>query len=170
MRLMLVALAALTTACAKKEPETASAANDAPAEAAAETEAQTAFAAPVDAMTEDAAVESKCPVLESRNWAAWIDKMPAPDADGPRLRITGEIDVPTPGYTVEWREGPADRAMPPGQRMILSLTAPGGMVAQVVTTMTVDYAGKAAFDAYRAIYVVCEGEGIAEITDIGVVE
>ncbi len=170
MRLMLVALAAMTTACAKKETAAAPVAADASTEVAAETDVQTALAAPEDAMAGDPAMESKCPVIDSRNWAAWIDKMPGPEADGPRLRITGEIDLPTPGFTVDWREGPADRAMPPGQRMMLSLIPPDGMVAQVVTTMAVDYAGKAAFDAYRVIYVVCEGKGIAEITDIGVAE
>jgi hypothetical protein len=127
---------------------------------------QTAMNAAAPAATEEAsAMSNDCPVIDSRGWSAWLDTMPSLEP-GPRLHIYGEVDLPTPGYTVEWREGPADRANPPGQRMTLILTPPDGMVAQVVTPTPVKYQAKATYPAYRAIYVICGGKPLAEINDV----
>lgn len=114
---------------------------------------------------EASAMNSDCPVIDSRDWSAWLDTMPSLEP-GPRLNIYGEVDLPTPGYTVEWQEGPADRANPPGQRMKLILTPPGGIVAQVVTPTPVKYQAKATYPAYREIIILCGGEALATITDI----
>ncbi len=93
-----------------------------------------------------------------------VDRMPNPN--GPRLVVTGRIDLPTPGYIATWREGPADRMMPPAQILELVLTPPDGVVAQVVTTMDVRYDGPARFPTYRAIRVRCGDASLAEITTI----
>jgi hypothetical protein len=108
---------------------------------------------------------AQCPVIESRGWTAWIDAMPGPDAVR-TLHISGEVDLPTPGYTVELVPGPADRMMPPGQRFSLVARASPGMAAQVVTPTPVKYAGKAAYPAYREIIIGCGGEVLARIGDI----
>ena len=105
-----------------------------------------------------------CPALASRNWRASLDAMPG--GGGTRLTISGEVDLPTPGYTASWTEGPADRAMPPSQRFWLALTPPYGMVAQVVTPTTVKYEGKATYPAYRSIVVICGDKALATIADI----
>jgi hypothetical protein len=119
---------------------------------------------------EQASDMTDCPVIDSRNWSAWIDAMPgpgpSPDSGGLRLNISGEIDLPTPGYTVEWREGPADRAQPPGLRMRLVLTRPSGMVTQVITPTPVKYSGKSFAPAYRMIIIGCGDKVLATITDI----
>ena len=53
------------------------------------------------------------PVLASRNWSAQVI-----DAQGKRtLLVTGEVDLPTPGYQVSGKHGPMDRMQPPGVRM-----------------------------------------------------
>ena len=126
------------------------------------------------AMEEDEAAssmdENQCPVLDSRDWAAWIDAEPSTDGSKPQLIITGEVDLPTPGYSAAWIEGPADRAMPPGQRFDLVLTPPDGMVAQVISTEEVRYQADAAYDAYRVIYVSCGDQQLAEITDIPIAQ
>lgn len=116
----------------------------------------------------EAAVESpdSCPVLDSRDWRAWIDAMPSVDGGKPQLIITGEADLPTPGYAYDWIEGPADRAMPPGQRFELVFTPPDGMVAQVISTEEIRYQADAAYDAYRVIYVSCGDQQLTEITTI----
>lgn len=116
----------------------------------------------------DVAADS-CPVYDSRNWGAWLDVMPGPNAT-PKLHITGEVDLPTPGYTAQWTAGPADRANPPAQHFDLSFTPPDGMVTQVITPMAVKYEGDAAYASYRAIIVSCGDEVLAEITDIGEVQ
>ena len=114
------------------------------------------------ATEEKSAMSENCPVIDSRGWSAWLNKMPSVDG-GARLNIAGEVDLPTPGYSVEWIEGPAD---PPGQRFTLVLTPPDGIVPQVVTPTPVKYEGAATYPAYRSILINCGGEGIAEITEI----
>ncbi|MCI4646064.1 MAG: hypothetical protein MRY64_14880 [Hyphomonadaceae bacterium] len=108
-----------------------------------------------------------CPVLESANWAAWINKMPGPDAQA-TLHVTGDVTMPTPGYTLELTEGAMDRMMPPGLHLILSATPPGPdeMVMQVLTTETVSFEGPAIPQGYRKIAIVCNGAPLAEITEI----
>lgn len=82
------------------------------------------------------------------------------------LHVSGEIDLPTPGYTVVLREGPADRSAVPVQRLILDLAPPNGMVAQTVVTQIVRFEARPIAERYRAIIVMCAGQPIAEITDI----
>ena len=86
-----VALTALA-ACSQQTGVAEDAAGDAGAAAPQETQ-ETAMPA------DDAAA---CPVLESRNWTAWVNAMPGPDMK-PALHVAGEIDLPTPGYTISWR-------------------------------------------------------------------
>ena len=112
---------------------------------------------------------ASCPVLDSRNWSAWVNAMPGPDAKL-TLHVTGEIDLPTPGYEVSWEEGMADRSMTPVQRLILTATPPDGMVAQVVTAETVAYEGPALVKTYKGVIVMCGGEPLAEINDVTIAE
>ena len=108
-----------------------------------------------------------CPVIESRGWTAWINAMPGPEAVR-TLHISGEVDLPTPGYTVELVPGPADRMMPPGQRFSLVATASSGMAEQVVTPTPARYQGKATYPAYREIIIGCGGKVLARISNIEV--
>lgn len=106
-----------------------------------------------------------CAVIESSDWAAWINAMPGPGATR-TLHVTGRITLPTPGYAVTVREGPADRSAVPVQQLILELTPPSGMVSQVLFTQEVAYQGPAIAQQYRAVRVMCAGAQLAEITDI----
>lgn len=153
-----VALTALA-ACSQQTGVAEDAAGDAGAAAPQETQ-ETAMPA------DDAAA---CPVLESRNWTAWVNAMPGPDMK-PALHVAGEIDLPTPGYTISWREGMADRSAMPVQRLMLTATPPGGMAAQVVTTESVKYEGPALVTTYGGIIVMCGGEPLAEITEVTVAQ
>ncbi|MCB2048965.1 MAG: hypothetical protein KDE32_12180 [Novosphingobium sp.] len=108
---------------------------------------------------------SECPVIDSRGWTAYINAMPGPGAK-PSLNISGEVDLPTPGFTVELIAGPADRMMPPGQRFSLVAKPPEGMVAQVVTPTQVRYSAPATYGSYRSITVGCGGKVLAQIENI----
>ena len=110
-----------------------------------------------------------CPVIESRGWTAWINAMPGPDAVR-TLHISGEVDLPTPGYTVELIPGPADRMMPPGQRFSLVARPSANMAAQVVTPTPVKYTDKATDPAYREIIIGCGGKVLARIDRIEVAQ
>lgn len=109
--------------------------------------------------------EHACAALDSRDWAAWVNRMPGPGAQA-RLIVTGEIDLPTPGYTITLREGPADRSAIPMQHLILDLSPPAGMVAQVVTTETVRFEGRAIAAQYRGVLIRCAGQTLATINDV----
>jgi hypothetical protein len=156
IRFAAAALLALA-ACAKKE--------EAPAAVAAEPAAGLATTAAAEdavvAETEDA--EIACPVLDTRNWKAWT----APAGEGHALTIEGEIDLPTPGYALIWRAGIADRAMPPGLRVHLDAVPPADLVMQVVTPTPVSWSMDGANPQYRVVSVLCGGEAIAEIADVG---
>ena len=123
--------------------------------------AQEAAMAPVQNETTPQVTEN-CAVLDSRNWQAWVNAMPGPDAQ-PTLHVTGDVDLPTPGYTIEWRLGALDRMQPPGQRLVLSTTPPDGIVTQVVTTVGVAFAGETTITEYREVIVTCGGSIMVEI-------
>ncbi|WP_428027968.1 hypothetical protein [Altererythrobacter sp.] len=110
-----------------------------------------------------------CPVLESRNWHAWIDRMPGPGSK-PTLNITGEVDLPTPGYSVSLTAGPADRAMPPGLRFRLEAKSPDGMVPQVVTPTEVRYREVTPYPRIREIIIGCGDTVLATIPDVTITE
>ncbi len=44
-----------------------------------------------------------CGIVESSNWAAWVNAMPGPNAR-PTLIVTGKVTVPTGGYRFAWRD------------------------------------------------------------------
>lgn len=106
-----------------------------------------------------------CAVIESSDWAAWVNAMPGPDAVR-TLHVTGRITLPTPGFTATLREGPVDRSAVPVQALILDLTPPEGMVTQVITTQDVRFSGRAIAAQYSGVRVMCAGATIAEINDV----
>lgn len=110
-------------------------------------------------------VEAACAVRESRNWAAWVNRMPGPGAT-PTVHVTGEVDVPTGGYSFEWEVGPMDRSMNPALKLELIPVKPDGMATMAITSEEVHYMGPVAGSAYRSITITCGGETLAEITEI----
>jgi hypothetical protein len=116
-------------------------------------------------VAEAPAAAGSCAVVANRNWSAHINAMPGPNAQR-TLIVTGEADLPTPGYTVALDLGPADRSAIPVQQLVINTTAPTGIVPQVVTPYPVRYEGPAIAQQYRAVRIMCGGQQLAEITDI----
>jgi hypothetical protein len=141
--------------------------------APADKEAAGKTADDVSALAEETAVNTTeaaaCPIIDSRNWHAWVDAMPGPDSKM-TLHVVGEVDMPTPGYSFEWREGIADKSATPVQRLMLTATPPDGMIAQVITTEQVNYEGPAITKMYRGILVMCGGSVLADIPDVSIAE
>jgi hypothetical protein len=106
-----------------------------------------------------------CPVSRSTNWQAWLEA-PAGPSRQRMLHISGEIDLPTSGYSVALEAGPADRAMPPSQRFRLKAKPPSGMVTQVVTPTRVIFHEAATYPAYRSITILCDQRVLATITEV----
>ena len=126
----------------------------------------TADAPPANAEPPPAS-SSSCPVIESREWAAWVNAMPGPGATK-ELIATGQVVLPTPGYTVTLTAGMADRSATPVQQLILTATPPSGMVPQVLTTLPVRYQGPAISMNYKAVRIMCGGQMLSEIADVPV--
>jgi hypothetical protein len=124
---------------------------------------------PAPAPVAEAPTASTCAVIANRNWTAHINAMPGPGAQR-TLIVSGEVDLPTPGYTATLDLGPADRSATPVQQLIVNTTAPTGIVAQVVTPYPVRYEGPAIAQQYRAVRIMCGGQQLAEITDIVVAQ
>ena len=106
---------------------------------------------------------SFCPVIETRNWHAWIDGFGEEEL---RLNISGEVDLPTPGYQVEWQQGILDRRQPPTQRISLSLIPPEAMVIQVITPTKVNFTMATSILEYRSVMIYCGDQLLAEIPDV----
>ena len=106
---------------------------------------------------------SSCPAMESRNWQAWIDGVAENE---PRLNIVGEVDLPTPGYKVEWQPGILDKRKPPAQRISISFVSPEGIVAQVITPTKVSFTMPSAILEYRSVMIYCGDKLLAEIPNI----
>ena len=117
----------------------------------------------------DAPPAAGCPAYKARDFKAWIDTMPGPGAR-PTLHITGEVDMPTPGYSVKLVAGPADRMQPPGWRFQLDAKKPNGMVTQVITPTPVRFDGPTPYPQIREIIITCGGEALARIEDVPVVQ
>lgn len=106
-----------------------------------------------------------CGVLESRDWAAWVNKMPGPDMT-PTLHVTGKVDVRTGGYTFEWKQGPLDRSAMPTLRLKLIPKAPDGMATMAITTEEVSWSAPAGTIPYSRVLISCGEVTLGEITEI----
>jgi len=95
-----------------------------------------------------------CDVIASRDWEAWINKMPGPNAV-PTVHVIGKVDVRTPGYTFEWAEGPMDRSAMPVLRLRLIARKPDGMIAQIIATEEVKYQGPAPGTGISRVIIGC---------------
>lgn len=113
-----------------------------------------------------AVIESTCSIYESAKWHAWLDK--GSEDGGLRLNVSGEVTVPSPGYTVSWQMGPMDRAFPPSLRLRLTTLAPpaGQMNIQMLTKQAIDYTVASRVPKYRSIMIICGDELLAEIPDV----
>ena len=104
-----------------------------------------------------------CPVMKTRHWHAWIDRV---GKEKSRLNISGEVDLPTPGYEVEWQPGILDRRVPPAQSITLSFSPPEGMVAQVITPTKLNFTMPTSILKYRSVIVYCGNQLLAKIPDV----
>lgn len=114
-------------------------------------------------------VGDTCRVLESEGWAADIAPLPG-NPNLQQLTVTGKVTMPTPNYSFAWDTDLVDGAGPgagtPSLELRLLAKPPSGMVAQVLDTREVTYAGPAEAPNYRVISVTCEGRELARIENV----
>lgn len=163
MKQVLIATSVLALcACAEEKEPAPTVADEPPAPIAAEDLGPSAEPQSVAAALPEKPAAT-CAVIDSRNWKAWT----APDGTGITLHVLGEVDLPTPGYSAILRLGASNRAMPPGQIAHLDLTAPEGLVAQVVTATPIALESPGAYPEYASVTVLCDDSSIAVIAPVG---
>ena len=79
---------------------------------------------------------SDCPILDSGEWAAWVDAMPGPNSR-PRLIVSGKVRVPTGGYRAAFSDMRVAESYPVQIFLDLALTPPSGPATQAITTIDV---------------------------------
>ena len=116
-------------------------------------------------LTEEPVVNA-CSIYETRNWHAWLDKYNVVEGKY-RLNISGQVDLPSAGYEITWKMGIADRAHPPGQRVILTaIKNEHAMSVQVITPTEVAFKQEVPYSAYRNIMIYCGDRLLVSLSDV----
>jgi len=106
---------------------------------------------------------SNCPLVSDQNWSAQIKTSNSGEST---LYISGDIELPSPGYSVAFEEIPADNNLEPSQHFNLKTETLSGFYIQAVTPMTLQHTTVAIADKYRAIVISCDGKTLATINDV----
>ncbi len=143
-------------------------------EQAGDDEADDGATAPSGVTPANDAQETTCPVLDSSDWAAWVNAMPG--LEGPSLIVTGVVTLPTPGYSVTLEAGTSDRSMRPVQNVELSARPPAMDAPQVLSDYEVRFEMPSAAPIngntapFTAVRVNCAGQEIARIEPVEVAQ
>ena len=79
------------------------------------------------------AMSQLCPITDSRDWQAWVNAMPGPNAQ-PKLIATGKVTVPTGGYSFRWASPRVMESYPVQVSVELIPVPPGGPATQALVT------------------------------------
>ncbi len=101
-----------------------------------------------------------CEGLESRDWYAWLNKMPPPPDD---FHVVGEVYVPNPGIVPILVPRVPQGINPAILLMDLVLTQLPGIWPQVFVWKTVRYDKVGRNFLYKQVQVFCGDEVIADI-------
>ena len=74
-----------------------------------------------------------CPILDSSDWAAWIDDMPGINKQ-PMMMVSGKVRVPTGGYRLALRLDRIAESYPVQITVMLEVAGPTGPATQVIVT------------------------------------
>lgn len=106
-----------------------------------------------------------CPAYETRNWRAWIEPINNATGRG-QLNITGQIDLPSPGYSINLTLGPMDRRHPPSLRINVAAIPPDDAALAVISSEDVSYSVETPVLHYRSIHILCGERQLAELLDV----
>lgn len=103
-----------------------------------------------------------CPLISSNNWQAQFVS-----TDGQRqLKLSGDIELPNPGFAVTIEAGVADRSLKPTQHFHVKLERLSGMHIQVITPMSLEQLSPVIAPEYTSIVIHCGEQTLTTITDI----
>ena len=111
-------------------------------------------------------VPPECLISSSRDWTAWINRMPGPNS-GPMLVVTGKVVTPTGGYQVAFDRYMQIRKAYPAQAFVtLNVAGPGGaQSSQAQVTHDVRWEWPLN-QPVGSVIVRCGDKTLAEITRI----
>lgn len=123
------------------------------------------FNSNLETKTLPANVTKSCAVLKHKNWHGWIDKF-SNESQNYRLNVSAEVTFPTPGFSIEWKQGPMDRRFPPTLRLNLIPTYPEGPTVQMLTTEKIHYTFDTPISKFSSVLVFCDDTLLSEIVDV----
>ena len=106
---------------------------------------------------------TKCHINSTSNWSARIETS---EQGKPVLSIKGDIELPSPGYSVILEQGMADKSATPSQHFNIKTKQLDGMYIQMITPMTLEHSAPAISKQYRSIVIHCGDQIIAEIENV----
>lgn len=106
---------------------------------------------------------AKCPIVSSSNWSAHIETS---EQGENTLSIKGDIELPSPAYSVILEQGMADKSAIPSQHFNLKIEQVDGMFIQMVTPMTLEHSAPSIAKQYRSIVIHCGDQVIASIENV----
>ncbi|MFQ3247524.1 MAG: hypothetical protein ACI9SP_004181 [Arenicella sp.] len=106
---------------------------------------------------------AECPIISSSNWSAQIETS---EQGRSMLAIKGDIELPSPGYSVVLEPGMADKSATPSQHFNLKAEQLDGMYIQMITPMTLQHSVPAIAKQYRSIVIHCDDQIIASIDNV----
>lgn len=110
-------------------------------------------------------IPPECPISASRDWSAWINRMPGPDAR-PRLVVSGKVVTPGSGYSVAFDRYLQIRESWPAQAFVtLQVADPDVPSAGVPVTHDVRWEWPLN-QPIGSVIVSCGDKTLAEITRI----
>ncbi len=110
-------------------------------------------------------INNECPLANSSNWRAWLNRMPGPGE--PKLHIIGDVEYSEPGLTASFSLGLLDRRRPPSQRIMMTVQKSDG-AEEIKQSVKADFPALA--DDYQSIVIVCGDDLVATVTDIEVAQ
>jgi hypothetical protein len=116
-----------------------------------------------DASKEQIHQTDDCPIVSSQNWSA---KIVSSDLGKPMLLIKGDIELPSPGYSVVLKQGIADKSATPSQHFDLRTERLDGFYIQAITAVTLEHSAVAIAKQYRSIMIHCGEQIIATIENV----
>jgi len=106
---------------------------------------------------------AECPLISSSNWSAQIETS---EQGRTMLSIKGDIELPSPAYSVILEQGMADKSATPSQHFNLKTEQLDGMYMQMITPMTLEHSAPSIAKQYHSIIIHCGDQIIATIENV----
>lgn len=102
----------------------------------------------------------ECPIISSTNWSATVVINNQGES---KLSISGDVELPNPGYAVTFERAIVDRQLTPKLHFTIKTERLSGFYIQAITPMSLEHSAPEATTQYRSIVIHCGEQIIATI-------